>query len=1038
MFQVRETPYFQKMSSPSSETRSGRHSCGDSGFSNGYQPGRPHFTELVAVSLSDPLKMLSSEDTGLQEHNDNNCLYCAASAYLTLTKLHRDSPSSVNHVDTLSTSNKTEVSVCGDAISHGSGGSGHSTETGLESGRARPEDTPVGRVLHRKEVLRLIINLSSSVGTKNHEANLLTIKEKFPYTFDDICLYSEVSYLLAHCTFRLPSRRFIQELFQDVSFVPMYSAAESRARLLCAALHISVSLQPWTDCYNMWRRSFIHGTMTRLLGWMLLVFLAKHGTGDKHNTQQCEPQKMQLSNESQELLVSWESLPSCLSLKDLRFELVVLVEDKHVHHEEIAVTADQTTYRWSWMSYLPLECASHSVKIRSRSKNLTSPWATETLPGKEPSNGIQVFPQDHVFEVGSRATFCCIIPIGQTFKEISMSNYKSAPSNTSMLNNHSYALTVDLMWRTLYSDADVICQTETDEDGASTVVGYKPTDRNLTCETRDFLSVDCFWEVGFQLFIKPTDYWLLEQSCSGQTKGKCSQNLKVDHESEHVCTRACDDTSVTAKTASLRWFWTVKRYNLLNLTCQINVTHGATKILIEKMVVNFWKWGEWSKQISFNTKGDIPDALDVWMHQDGNQTLIIWKLLKDHQSHGHIIDYEVTWTDSEMKEQNKLCVVHPNHSVALNLSAFKKSIVKVTARNTYGSSDPSQIIISSQSQDIQTYNTSRIRGIDGGFSLSWAASSTSKNFKEGVRYMLSVYSCTEDSPMLLERREGYAKERRIPDGLFKNMKWEQRASDVTISWDKIIFSEQSAFIEGYIMFCSNDSAVINVSTADPEVSSLTASNLYITSYTFSVYAQTSLGRCGLTTIRATLNSHTDDLVSAFLISLFTVFALLLVIAVVCYRHWACMKEKIYPPIPEPVLTGKWLPSKGVVMPYCPSEELTITVPELHRKFPSSEDGYIFQKDKCITYTTLKQNQPLKTQILPPTSPSLTRSRLNVFPNPVYNLIMLGTMPDRHGPAFQDFEEEMSNNYQLQDFIENEMDADNMSCVSSYIVLPQSS
>lgn len=47
------------------------------------------------------------------------------------------------------------------------------------------------------------------------------IKEKFPYAFDDICLYSEVSYLLAHCMFRLASRRFIQELFQDVQFIPV-------------------------------------------------------------------------------------------------------------------------------------------------------------------------------------------------------------------------------------------------------------------------------------------------------------------------------------------------------------------------------------------------------------------------------------------------------------------------------------------------------------------------------------------------------------------------------------------------------------------------------------------------------------------------------------------------------------------------------------------------------------------------------------------------------------------------------------------------
>ena len=35
------------------------------------------------------------------------------------------------------------------------------------------EDTPAGRVLIRKEVLKLVTNLSSSIGTKNAEKGLL-------------------------------------------------------------------------------------------------------------------------------------------------------------------------------------------------------------------------------------------------------------------------------------------------------------------------------------------------------------------------------------------------------------------------------------------------------------------------------------------------------------------------------------------------------------------------------------------------------------------------------------------------------------------------------------------------------------------------------------------------------------------------------------------------------------------------------------------------------------------------------------------------
>ncbi|KAM9338346.1 rapamycin-insensitive companion of mTOR-like [Symphorus nematophorus] len=244
MFQIKETPYFQKRMSPPADDRSAKFFSGDSdGLSDGCRPSRLRsqlsITELMAVSRAEQQQMLGSEETGLQEHNDNNCLYCAG-----LSVLGVNSPNSnpdltevppfsewctsppANHVDVLVQAKLSGASGCSDNVSQGSVGSGRSTELVLGV-KSIPEDAPAGRVLLRKEVLRLVINLSSSVGTKNHETSLLTIKEKFPYAFDDICLYSEVSYLLAHCMFRLPSRRFIQELFQDVPFIPMYEEAES-------------------------------------------------------------------------------------------------------------------------------------------------------------------------------------------------------------------------------------------------------------------------------------------------------------------------------------------------------------------------------------------------------------------------------------------------------------------------------------------------------------------------------------------------------------------------------------------------------------------------------------------------------------------------------------------------------------------------------------------------------------------------------------------------------------------------------------------
>ncbi|XP_030048917.1 rapamycin-insensitive companion of mTOR [Microcaecilia unicolor] len=257
IFQVKETPYFQKKASPPSGSHTVRvlapETAGISPGTGGhvrspFQTLRQQIslTEIMNSSQSDASKFLESmEDTGLQEHTDDNCLYCVCihilnchhNKLLNSTYSHTDFPDIPysdwcmkmihSHLEVVSHSSKySGISGCSDAVSQGSASSTKSTDLIL-GGKTIPEDMPVCRILLRKEILRLVINLSSSVGTKGHETGLLTIKEKFPQAFDDICLYSEVSYLLAHCTFRLPSRRFIQELFQDVQFLLMHEEAEA-------------------------------------------------------------------------------------------------------------------------------------------------------------------------------------------------------------------------------------------------------------------------------------------------------------------------------------------------------------------------------------------------------------------------------------------------------------------------------------------------------------------------------------------------------------------------------------------------------------------------------------------------------------------------------------------------------------------------------------------------------------------------------------------------------------------------------------------
>ncbi|KAM9587810.1 rapamycin-insensitive companion of mTOR isoform 1-T1 [Morphnus guianensis] len=255
IFQVKETPYFQKKTTLPFDDHGARVFAPDAGglpsgtsdvVKSPFQMLRQQIslTEIMNTSRSDASQFLeNTEDTGLQEHTDENCLYCVCIQILGYQPNNKVNSSCSrtdfsdipytdwcgqtihNHLDVHS-SKFSGISGCSDAVSHGSASSTKSTELVLGV-KSIPDDTPVCRILLRKEVLRLVINLSSSVGTKGHETGLLTIKEKYPQAFDDICLYSEVSYLLAHCTFRLPSRRFIQELFQDVQFLQMHEEAEA-------------------------------------------------------------------------------------------------------------------------------------------------------------------------------------------------------------------------------------------------------------------------------------------------------------------------------------------------------------------------------------------------------------------------------------------------------------------------------------------------------------------------------------------------------------------------------------------------------------------------------------------------------------------------------------------------------------------------------------------------------------------------------------------------------------------------------------------
>lgn len=128
----------------------------------------------------------------------------------------------------------------------------------------------------------------------------------------------------------------------------------------------------------------------------------------------------------QRLLVEWDVDKSARDAElVMSFEIQVRqAEEAIVWREFLNATLDKSgkPLHWMWNSDLPLECMSHSVRIRSKAEvsktwSQWSPW--ETIQGLDTSNISEprIFPDEKIIEEGSDISLCCIGRKGQIIKE---------------------------------------------------------------------------------------------------------------------------------------------------------------------------------------------------------------------------------------------------------------------------------------------------------------------------------------------------------------------------------------------------------------------------------------------------------------------------------------------------------------------------------------------------------------------------------------------------------------------------------------------
>uniref|UniRef100_A0A8C2G4M9 LIF receptor subunit alpha b n=1 Tax=Cyprinus carpio TaxID=7962 RepID=A0A8C2G4M9_CYPCA len=426
-------------------------------------------------------------------------------------------------------------------------------------------------------------------------------------------------------------------------------------------------------------------------------------------------------------------------------------EKMSVHNETIHVMPNKTTfYHWKWTSPIPLQCTSHSVRLRHRDQLYIGEWTPLYTYNGQDLNAVEtiVYPYDQVFMVGSNITFCCIVETDS-----------GAPVHTfqTKISNRTYITEPIHFDRPSGSTSDIECKVNKSfsSGGAALFIGYPPDDQNLTCITRDLSSVECRWEKGRKTYLvvnRETKYKLNGSDCEF---GQCVLREVIKQTTKQVTSwtliaknplgvKTLTDTAdpthrvlmrapikishvADARKVDLYWSWNEKNYASFQMICQENFSgEGLSSLVLVNLqpftkytarvrcgsYEHFYEWGDWSEITEFSTLEDIPEAVDVWIQYFEQNIYVLWKPLTEQQSHGIITGYNITIGNITER-------IGPNTQLCYKITLGKEKsdqIITVSANNSAGQSTPSTIIPSYPDNEVKI---SHIKNSNGGFEMSW-------------------------------------------------------------------------------------------------------------------------------------------------------------------------------------------------------------------------------------------------------------------------------------------------------------------------------
>ncbi|KAK2117769.1 hypothetical protein P7K49_004656 [Saguinus oedipus] len=661
---------------------------------------------------------------------------------------------------------------------------------------------------------------------------------------------------------------------------------------------------------------------------------------------------------------------------------------------------------WSWESELPLECATHFVRIKSAvddarfpEPNFWSNWSS----WEEVS--------DKLVEEGANVTICYI---SRNIQNNVSCYWEGKQIYGEQLDPHVSVFHLSSVPFIRKTGADMYCEVSQGNvsKGIKGIVLFVSTENYLRKR-----SVNILFNLTHQEHIDA-----LSQGVGAFFMIYPMNPFSVNFENVNA-TNAIMTWKVHSVKNNFTYLCQIEVYHEGKMKQQYNVSikvngeyflselEPATEYMAQVRCAgasHFWKWSQWSGQ-NFTTLEAAPsEAPDVWRNvnsEPGSQIVtLFWKPLSKLHANGKILFYNVVVENLDKPSRSELhSVPAPAKSTKLTLDQHSYEIW-VTANNSVGASPASIIVISADPENlwiIEEVEEERIADTEGGFSLSWKpqpgdvvgyvvdwcdhpqytlcdlqwknvgpnATSTvisTDAFRPGVRYNFRIYGLSiKRIACLLEKKTGYSQELAPSDNPHVLVD-KLTSHSFTLSWKYYSTESQPGFIQGYHVYLkskarqchprfekavlSDGSEYCKYKIDNPEEKALIVDNLKPKSvYEFFVTPFTSAGEGPNATFTKVTTPDEHSLMLIYILLLMFFCVLFIMIVYYLKSHW--IKETCYPDIPDPYKSSILSLIKFKEKPHLTIMNVSDCIPDAI-EVVSKPEGTKIQFRKSLTETEL--------------------------------------------------------------------------------------